>query len=57
MLVPNRAIKHDSQGNPVVEVMVNGQIQEKSVVIGISDGFWTEIVEGLNEGDLVVIKT
>lgn len=57
LLVPNRAIKHDSQGNPVIEVMVNGQIQEKSVIIGISDGFRTEIVEGLNEGDLVVIKT
>jgi len=57
LLVPNRAIKHDSQGNPVVEVMDNGQIQEKSVIIGISDGFRTEIVEGLNEGDLVVIKT
>jgi len=54
LLVPSRAIKHDSQGNPVVEVMVNEQIEERPVVIGISDGFDTEIVDGLNEGEVVV---
>ena len=54
LLVPNRAIKQDSQGNPVVEVMVGKETQEKPVVIGISDGFDTEIVDGLNEGEVVV---
>ena len=56
LLVPDRAINHDSRGNPVVKVMVDEQIQERHVVIGISDGFQTEIVNGLSEGDTVVIE-
>jgi len=47
----------DSQGNPVVKVMVNEQIREKSVVLGISDGYQTEIVGGLHEGETVIIET
>jgi hypothetical protein len=54
--MPNRAIGQDSLGNPVVKVMVNGQIEERAVVIGISDGSQTEIVSGLDEGDTVVIE-
>ena len=57
LLVPNRALTQDSQGNPVVKVMVNEEIEERPVVTGISDGFDTEIVGGLNEGDVTVIET
>lgn len=57
LLVPSRAIQDDSQGNPVVEVVVGEQIEERSVVTGISDGFDTEIVSGLSEGDVVVYET
>lgn len=65
LLVPNRAIKQDGQGNQIVEViveaMVNEQIQQRLVikrlvVTGISDGFETEIVEGLSEGEMVVVE-
>jgi len=54
LLVPNRAIKQDSQGNPIVEVMVGEEIEERPVVVGISDGFDTEIIDGLTEGEVVV---
>jgi HlyD family secretion protein len=54
LLVPNRAIKQDSQGNPVVWVMVGEQIEQRPVVVGISDGFQTEVIQGLNEGETVV---
>jgi len=57
LLVPNRAITQDSQGKPVVKVMVDEEIEERPVVTGISDGFDTEIVDGLSEGDVVVIET
>jgi len=57
LLVPNRVIEHDNQGNPVVKVMVNEQIKERRVVVGISDGYQTEIVGGLHEGETVVIET
>ena len=56
LLVPDRAIKQDTQGNPVVEVMVSEQIEERRVVVGVSDGFQTEVVDGLNEGDMVVTE-
>jgi len=53
LLVPDRAIKQDSQGNFIVEVMVNEQIEERTVVTGISDGYLTEILDGLEEGEEV----
>ncbi len=56
LLVPDRAINEDTPGKPTVEVMVNGQIEERAVVTGISDGFQTEIVDGLEEGEMVVEK-
>jgi len=56
LLVPNQAIKQDSQGNPAVKVMVGEQILVKPVVIGLTDGFQTEIVSGLDEGEIVVIE-
>ena len=56
LLVPDRAITEDSEGNPVVMVVVNEQTEERPVVIGISDGFDTEIVSGLSEGEVVVIE-
>jgi multidrug efflux pump subunit AcrA (membrane-fusion protein) len=56
LLVPSRAIGEDSQGSPVVQVMVNGQIEERAVVIGITDGYDTEIISGLEEGEIVVVE-
>jgi len=55
LLVPSRAVKQDIQGRQVVEVMVDDQIQERPVVTGISDGYQTEIISGLDEGETVVI--
>jgi multidrug efflux pump subunit AcrA (membrane-fusion protein) len=56
LLVPSQAIGQNSLGNPVVKVMVNGQIEERAVVIGITDGYQTEILDGLDEGEVVVIE-
>ena len=56
LLVPSRAIKRDSQGNTVVLVMVGEETQERPVVTGISDGFDTEIVSGLNASEVVVVE-
>jgi len=55
LLVPDRVIKQDSQGSSIVYVMVDEQIEERSVVTGISDGFYTEIVSGLEEGEMVLV--
>jgi len=56
LLVPERAVGHDDQGNPVVLVSVNGQIEQRAVVVGISDGLQTEILEGLAEGEMVSVE-
>jgi HlyD family secretion protein len=56
LLVPSRAIGEDSQGNPVVKVMVKGKIEERVVVTGMSDGLQTEIISGLDEGEVVVAR-
>ncbi len=56
LLLPSRAVTQDSEGNFAVKVMDNEQVKEKPVVIGISDGFQTEIVDGLDEGEVAVIE-
>jgi hypothetical protein len=35
-------------------IRIASQIEERAVVIGMSDGIQTEIVSGLNEGDTVM---
>jgi HlyD family secretion protein len=53
LLVPDRAIGEDDEGNAVVMVVVGEQTEERRVVVGISDGYDTEIIEGLAEGEVV----
>ncbi|MFC1941081.1 efflux RND transporter periplasmic adaptor subunit [Chloroflexota bacterium] len=53
LLVPDRAIGKDNEGNTIVEVTIDGQTDERIVVTGISDGFQTEILGGLEEGEVV----
>ena len=56
LLVPNWALKQDSQGNQVVKVKVDEEVEERNVTAGISDGLRTEIVSGLEEGETVVVE-
>jgi HlyD family secretion protein len=53
LLVPDRAIKKDSEGNTIVDVVTNGKLEERPVVVGVSDGFNIEIISGLKEGEVV----
>jgi HlyD family secretion protein len=56
LLVPERAIGRDAQGNYIVVVSVGGQMETRVVVTGISDGFQVEILEGLSEGEMVSVE-
>ncbi len=56
LLVPNRAIGRDSKGK-YVEVLTQGQPKKIYIEAGLSDGTFTEVLEGLKEGEKVVIKT
>jgi HlyD family secretion protein len=54
MLVPNKSIKRNAQGETVVNIVVNQKVEEQAVTLGLSDGAQTEIAGGLNEGDVIV---
>jgi multidrug efflux pump subunit AcrA (membrane-fusion protein) len=56
LYVPNRAIKVN-RNLRTVQVMENGQLVEKQVRTGMSNDQFTEITEGLKEGEEVVIVT
>lgn len=56
LYVPNEAVK--TQGTQsYVQVLVNGAPVRKTVVVGLANDTDTEIVSGINEGDLVVTQT
>jgi HlyD family secretion protein len=56
LLVPDRAIDKDKEGKTIIRVVVNEQIEERQVVTGISDGFNTEVISGLGEGEMVLTE-
>ena len=51
--VPNKAIKRED-GRKVVQVLRNGKPVQRAVKTGWKDGSYTEILEGLKEGELVI---
>ena len=58
LLVPSSAVKTDSNGGNYVQIFdANGQPQNVTVLIGITDDTNTEITSGLNEGDKIVTQT
>jgi HlyD family secretion protein len=54
LLIPNRAIRGSTE-NPVVVVATDGQVEERQVTLGLSDGISTEVLSGLKEGERVVV--
>ncbi|MFP3898890.1 MAG: efflux RND transporter periplasmic adaptor subunit [Dehalococcoidia bacterium] len=56
LVIPNRAIR-GTQEAPTVVVDIEGQYEERAIVLGLSDGINTEVVLGLEEGDKVVLGT
>jgi len=56
LLIPERAVGQNSQGQTVVKVQANGKTEERIVVVGITDGIQTEVISGLSEGETVVVE-
>lgn len=54
LLILNRAIQ-GSWENPHVEVVTDEQIEERQISIGLSDGIYTEVLSGLEEGEEVIL--
>jgi RND family efflux transporter MFP subunit len=55
LLVPNGAITTRGQQNYVQVVSADGSIEERAVAAGISNWQYTEVTEGLSEGEQVVV--
>ena len=55
LLVPNSAITSSGRQTYVKVVSPDGVIEDRLVITGISDWQYTEIVEGLDEGEQVVV--
>jgi membrane fusion protein, macrolide-specific efflux system len=56
VIVPTSAVG-GSGDNPTVQVMVNGKATTKPVVVGLSTSDGTEIITGVQPGDVVVTGT
>ena len=56
LLIPRTSIAGTIE-QPTVLVSFEGSISEREVTLGISDGFWTIALTGLDEGDMVVSTT
>jgi HlyD family secretion protein len=58
LLIPNRAIWIDAQsGRPFVERDVDGQVVVTFIEQGLSNDEFSEVIDGLQEGDLLLVPS
>lgn len=55
LVVPNQAVKTQASTSTVLVKTSSGATEQRQVTIGLKDVQYTEIVSGLNEGDVVLI--
>ena len=53
LLIPSTAIAGTFQ-QPTVLVSLDGEVTERPVTLGASDGFWTVVTSGVDEGESLV---
>ncbi len=53
VVVPNDALKVESDGSSSVLLLANGERTKVPVTVGLTDGKYTEVLSGLKEGDVV----
>jgi len=57
LLVPNAAVKSDSNNGSYVQILVNNAPQNQTVETGLANDTMTEITSGVKESDQVVTQT
>ena len=55
LLVPVSAVRGAFDA-PTLNVMVDGEVVERRVTLGIADDFWTVVTRGVQEGEMVVAQ-
>ena len=53
LLIPSTSIA-GTFAQPTVLINVDGELTERAVTLGASDGFWVVVTDGVNEGDSLV---
>ncbi|MBT4585555.1 efflux RND transporter periplasmic adaptor subunit [Candidatus Peregrinibacteria bacterium] len=53
--VPGRAIMKDKDGNYTIRLLIDGEVVEKPIVVGMETDTDVEIISGVDEGDTVVV--
>ncbi len=56
LLIPTSTINYDSAGSSVLKRGADGKKQAQVIKTGLSDGKMTEVVEGLADGDIILLK-
>ncbi|MDP6300671.1 MAG: efflux RND transporter periplasmic adaptor subunit [SAR202 cluster bacterium] len=56
LMVPIQSL-YGSFDEPSVKVMSDGNVVDRQVVLGNSDDFWTVVLDGLIEGDTVIMES
>ena len=56
LVVPNGSIKRDTRGRYYVELLSGGQVEQRVITPGLSNESVTEVVDGLREGEAVVVS-
>ena len=54
LLIPNNVIIYEGK-NVIVQVLEDGAIEQRSIKTGLSDWQYTEVTDGLSEGEKVVV--
>jgi RND family efflux transporter MFP subunit len=54
LFIPNRAL-HGTWENPWVLVLVDEQVEEREITLGLTNGINTEVLSGLEQGEKVVL--
>ena len=57
LYIPNRAVTRENEKSYVKIKDTNGNIRKVSVSTGFSDGINVEILEGLLEGDTILVES
>ena len=55
LLVPNAAVIHQAGRNYIKVISADGVTEERAVQTGISDWQFTEVIDGLSEGEQVIV--
>lgn len=57
LVVPNRAVRTQGRARTVEVMVADGKTEQRQVQVGMTNDQLTEILEGVREGELVVIPT